>query len=113
MDNGFTPAVLNLGPTALGCPWIAFESSVNLDGGEKNYNFIFNSFELKFSFSCNTDFRQQSNLWPLDSKNVEVCHPRCVKSNITVYNMYVLHIYSVRNTTINRWYHYVIYLTLQ
>jgi len=43
---------------------------------------------------------------------LEVCHPRCVKSNITVYNMYVL-IYSVRNTTINRWYHYVIYITVQ
>ena len=24
-----------------------------------------------------------------------------------------LHIYSVRNTTINRWYHYVIYITVQ
>ena len=45
--------------------------------------------------------------------DLEVCHPRCVKSNITVYNMYVLHIYSVRNTTINRWYYYVLYLTLQ
>ena len=34
-------------------------------------------------------------------------------TTITVYNMYVLHIYSARKTTINRWYHYVIYLTLQ
>ena len=26
--------------------------------------------------------------------NLEVCHPRCVKSNITVYNMYYIYIQS-------------------
>jgi len=45
------------------------------------------------------------------------CHnkrKRIRHENITVYNMYVLmYIYSVRNTTINRWYHYVIYITVQ
>ena len=48
---------------------IDFREPVNLDGG-KNYNFIFTNLKLKFAFSFNKECRKQSNLWPLDSRNV-------------------------------------------
>jgi hypothetical protein len=50
-------------------PWLDFRKSMNLNGKEK-YNFIFTNLEMKFGFSCNSESRKQSYLWPLDSKNI-------------------------------------------
>jgi hypothetical protein len=57
-------------------PWIDFKDSVNLVGKKLQlYTIlqiytIFSKPLLKYGFSSNNECRKQSNLWPLESKNV-------------------------------------------
>jgi hypothetical protein len=62
-EQGIRPAFLNLGSVD------RFKGVRELGWG-KNYSFVFTNLELKFSASFNNECQQQSNLWPLDSKNV-------------------------------------------